>query len=410
VAIQGLDRLLQSASETVPQDFRDAWACHVYMLYSLHILLESSPDNNNYTSSAVDSNTTTTSTSHQTIREIATTAMLTAAQSMATHRTTLWIRSVPDESVLVVPCRMAYRLLPGATGVAGRKAVCARILAVTAADAPAALLTTMTAALMDLLHSYEHMAALTAELCAEETVTRLAVELMRDVGRLEAAASSHDTSVASSGIKLVAPFVSSLAQVRPKLVLQHLHLLLPHLDSEPYNLRSAVVTAISHILVGTATEGGADETTTTTTPSSKTRDTLLDLLMDRAYDVSSYTRSTVLKAWIRLVATTTETTIVPKERILPLCRLAMDRLQDKTVLVRKQAMQVCVVHLFCFVETWSCCGSLFFLFDWQHEAVDRLARKQSIHGESRPHSVPTQVKGTLRLRESQSSDQHSRSP
>jgi hypothetical protein len=36
---------------------------------------------------------------------------------------------------------------------------------------------------------------------------------------------------------------------------------------------------------------------------------------------------------------------LPKERVLPLTKLAMDRLQDKTVMVRKQSMLVRTIQL-----------------------------------------------------------------
>ena len=74
---------------------------------------------------------------------------------------------------------------------------------------------------------------------------------------------------------------------------------------------------------------------------SKTRNSLLDILTERAYDVSSYTRAAVLKAWIRL----TEAGALPKERVIPITKLAMDRLQDKAVIVRKQSMQVRESHV-----------------------------------------------------------------
>jgi condensin complex subunit 1 len=68
----------------------------------------------------------------------------------------------------------------------------------------------------------------------------------------------------------------------------------------------------------------------------KSREALLDILEARSHDVSSYTRSAVLKAWISL----TQGGSFPVERTIPVTFLAIDRLQDKTVMVRKQAMQV----------------------------------------------------------------------
>ena len=55
------------------------------------------------------------------------------------------------------------------------------------------------AALVDLLHSYEHAAPLVAELCClvpERPTNRLAVELLREVGRLDAGAAAAVQGVA----------------------------------------------------------------------------------------------------------------------------------------------------------------------------------------------------------------------
>lgn len=38
-------------------------------------------------------------------------AMLVAARSMANNRNVLWKRGVPDESVVGLPCRIAYQML-----------------------------------------------------------------------------------------------------------------------------------------------------------------------------------------------------------------------------------------------------------------------------------------------------------
>ena len=68
----------------------------------------------------------------------------------------------------------------------------------------------------------------------------------------------------------------------------------------------------------------------------KSRGALLDILEERSHDVSSYTRSAVLKAWISL----TQSGTLPVERVIPVTVMAIDRLQDKTVIVRKQSLQV----------------------------------------------------------------------
>lgn len=396
-AVTLLCQLLENASaaRVVPQAFRDAFACQLYMLYSFMFFLEADAKG---TSATASSNTTTKQAATEDnahvakLRRVCATAMLQASQTAATRRSILWPRGVPDEAVLVLPCRIAYPMLEVAcTGVLARRAACGdealRMIAVTA-QATESLLSTVTAALMDLMHSFENMAPLVAELCccllpssssvedahnkhhqssrnedssgsssSSSTSTRLAVELIREVGRLNLSQDSKSLL----GIKNVAPFVSELASLRPRLVLQHLSHLLPHLQAEPYSIRSSIVTAVSHVLQYIATaeqqaeqqqslenaEGallavaGGDDGSIVDHHLGKTRSSLLDVLAERVYDISSFTRSAALKAWIRLCHSQS----IPKQRFLSVTQLAMDRLQDKAVMVRKQSMQLLTLLL-----------------------------------------------------------------
>lgn len=278
-------------------------------------------------------------------------AMLNATQTMSTHRSKLWKRGVPDESVVGLPCRIAYQMLESATGVVARKAASAdAALAIIAAtvDSTECLLGTVIAALMDLLHSFEHIAPLIAELCclSKDRSNRLSVELLREIGRLDTQSLSggvNDAGGKASGLKNVAPFISELASVQPRIVLANISVVLPHLNSEPYSLRSAIATAIGHILehigqlkIDSTKDSSTEENKENKMNLSKSRDALLDVLTERVYDASSFTRATVLKAWISLV----QNGSIPLERVKPVAAIAIDRLQDKTVMVRRSAMQV----------------------------------------------------------------------
>lgn len=278
-------------------------------------------------------------------RQLSSAAMATAAVSMRDFRTTLWQRGVADEAVALLPTRIAYPLLEKATGVVNRSAMCgdqALLMLAATINSTESALSTITAALMDLMHSYEHMAALVSELCcmvSEQPVNRLAVELLREFGRLDGSSDSK-----ASGVKNVAGFLSALAVKRPRLVLQQMSHILPHLASESYPLRSAIVSSAASILeyLGKQQQEepssvvDSDDEMASPAPmdTAKSREALLDILAERVYDVSSFTRAAALKAWVSLVSSST----MPKERLLAVTKLALDRLQDKTVAVRKQSM------------------------------------------------------------------------
>lgn len=339
-------------THVVSQEFRDAFACHLYMLFSvMHVMESEAKIGSTMKTGGKKRADNQESEEIVTMRASCAEAMLMAAQKMGKNRNKLWKRGVPDETVVAMPCRIAYQMLESASGVIARKAASGdEAIAMIAAtvDSCEVLLGTILAALMDMLHSYEHMAAVCSEICCLVTKNQLPIELIREVGRLDT--NSQDTGKAS-GIKFVAPFISELALCRPRLVLANISHILPHLNSDPYYLRSAIVTALGHIVhhIGKslvppvhqeALEGNEEFIEMSRPNMEKSRGALLDILEERAHDVSSYTRSAVLKAWISLV----QTGSIPVTRVVPVTTFAIDRLKDKTVMVRKQALQVSSVN------------------------------------------------------------------
>jgi len=334
-------------SQVVPQTFRDAFACHLYMLFSIMFFVESEAKVGKSIKSkgekGGESNFTLSS------RAACADAMMAAAKSMAKNRAKLWRRGVPDEAVVILPCRIAFQMLESATGVAARKnanADAAMAMISATVDSTDTVMSTIVAALMDLMHSYEHIAPLCAEICcmvSENPTNRLALELLREIGRLNTnGLAGGETGGKASGIRNVAPFLSHLASLRPRIVLANIAHLMPHLNSEVYNLRSALVAAISNIL---SSPDGLKENTDHeghAMPSdSKSRSNLLEILQERVHDVSSFTRSAVLKAWIQVV----QSQSLPVAWFVPVTELAIDRLRDKTIMVRRQSMQLLTVVL-----------------------------------------------------------------
>jgi len=203
-----------AAAAVVSQAFRDALSCHLYMLFSVMHFTESECKSSKSlqvggsSGGAVGGGKSKKLTAKEqerraeaeqlaASRELCARAMLSAARSMSANANRLWRRGVPAEDVVNLPCRIAYQILEAATGVQARKACCGTealgMIAATVDAAPAnsngSIVGTIVAALVDLLHSYEHMAALVAELCTmvnEQPTNRLAIELMREKGQRSA--------------------------------------------------------------------------------------------------------------------------------------------------------------------------------------------------------------------------------
>ena len=355
-------------SFVVSQSFRDAMACHIYMLFTVMFLTESkeklgkslnagtSSSSSGRGGSKSKSKSSKSKGQNTEVEDLAASraacaeAMHHASLAMSEHKSRLWRRGVVDEAVVGLPCRIAYQMLESSTGVIARKAssgdAALQMIAATVDSAPC-LLNTVVAALVDLLHTYDHIAPLVAELCCIVNGQVLATELLREIGRLDTTEGSNDTGNKASGIKNIAPFISELAAVRPRVVLSNISLLLPHLDSEPYIMRSAIVNSIGHILVredqtlmeNKDDEEGSDEESKDerhVVNMAKTRTSLFDILCDRTCDITSFTRGAALKVLNDL----TEKQSLPLDRIMPVTAIAIDRLQDKAVMVRRYAMQV----------------------------------------------------------------------
>lgn len=370
-------KVKHTGKPVVHEAFTDALACHVYMLYSLHSTLEVGAKHNNSCKSSTSSSNNNKNGRHEIAdaaeaRILCAEAMLEVAVALHEYTSTLWKLGVANEDVIGLPCRVAYQMIENSINVTSRRAasgdVAIKILAVSL-DSPAAsiLMNTIVGALVDLMHSFEHVAPMIADLCCrtkkEETAMTLSNELLRGFGQIDIVGTGD---AKASGIKFFAPFISELALKKPRLVLANISLLLPYLGSDSYHLRSAIVTAIGYFVSAhkASIDDGIkadhlssydkrqlkheaeDDENSASTNNHTIRKTdgnidnnissLLDLLEARVYDNTSFTRSATLKSWAYLISCDA----IPLDRILSVTKLAIDRLQDRSVHVRRSAMQV----------------------------------------------------------------------
>lgn len=139
----------------------------------------------------------------------------------------------------------------------------------------------------------------------------------------------------------------------PDIILSNISVLLPLLDSDSYHIRNAIVTSIAHIILceftsaedpsSDATHAVKDAPSVSAEAMKKTRDTMLNVLHERAHDINAFSRATVLKMWSLLC----QNGAVPLVHLPRVTSTAIDRLRDRTVNVRKNAMQLLSVLLEC---------------------------------------------------------------
>lgn len=132
-------------------------------------------------------------------------------------------------------------------------------------------------------------------------------------------------------------FLVELATLLPKIVLPHLSVLLPHLGAESHVMRSALVQVIGQLILGAFDDTDPDK------PLSRTRDQLLDILLLRTRDQSSFVRTKTLQTWRTVV----EARKVPLAVWPELTPLVTGRCEDKNVHVRKNALELLSVFLKC---------------------------------------------------------------
>jgi len=359
-----------SSSSLLPLFLRDSVNCHLYILFSATSSLETELKGTLLKNVNKNSEKAKEKKAWQDLREDYASAFHYASLTMSKYRSNLWKCGVPEENLFFLPCRLSYKLLES-----NSRRVVDYVLGIISAtiEATSSIPSTIVAALLDLLHSHEHMAPLVAELCKKDKTNRLAIELLREIGRLDFSAVSSFDAGRASGVKNLAPFINELASRDPNVVRANICFILPHLNSEPYYIRSSVAQAIGFLVQRTDASDSDDETNiggptentgneneegelqtrdtneegelrtrdTNEEGELRTRDTLFDILTQRVHDISSWTRCAVLKVWMHLV----ETDSIPIDRFLSVTVLAIDRLQDKTVAVRRAAMKLLTLLL-----------------------------------------------------------------
>ncbi|EFC49572.1 condensin subunit SMC1 [Naegleria gruberi] len=183
-----------------------------------------------------------------------------------------------------------------------------------------------------IIEMIEHICAPSSD--SENSVGKLFVsELFREISRLEQSVMKSD----SAGTKNLAQFISDLGERVPLSILVNMSVVISHLDAECYHIRNAVLQAITHVIckiLKSTSEENNSRNTTTENITKKTRDSLIDILEERMYDVNAYTRSKVLACWGMLC----EEKALPVRKIPQVLEMVSGRLYDKSAFVRKAAV------------------------------------------------------------------------
>ncbi|KAL6778710.1 hypothetical protein ACKKBF_B04955 [Auxenochlorella protothecoides x Auxenochlorella symbiontica] len=270
------------------------------------------------------------------------TAVKAAAASLNTDLWALFRPAGPDEQLL-----LCYSLL--ATSLLDRPAACRDGVAVGNAGHVLSALAlkygreeSVAAGLVELISTREHSPGPVADLLRDSVAkwgsASLASAVVGGLAAVDPAEYARQQSATGekAGVRSVAVFFEELAARLPKLLARHVSLLLSHLGGAAHTLRSSIVTASGLLLQRAFEREDEEESATATAARLRGKQHLLDVLTQRVRDTSSYTRRACLAAWQGLA----ETRTLPLGHWAAVTDIAVGRLEDKSSLVRREALRL----------------------------------------------------------------------
>jgi len=204
----------------------------------------------------------------------------------------LWNLPQPEESFLNLFSRIAFQVMENPANIKSKTIKRAALILVATASIKYYRSFNLVSSLLDSLYKHEHLVTPFVELIdmlvTEHDFHTAVSDLLREIGKLNPRDLSRDTT----GAKNISTFISELAEKIPRAMMPFTSFLLTHLEHDSYTMRNGVIQVIG-FMIGVQHEGEDARADATT----KTRDSLLEILIERFRDINAYTRSKVLQTW-----------------------------------------------------------------------------------------------------------------
>lgn len=195
------------------------------------------------------------------------------------------------------------------------------------------------ASIMYLIHKYDfvvtHVADAVAGAERKYADGSLASSLIREIGRTNPKAYVKDTA----GAENVGRFMVELADRLPKLISTNIGVLVPHFGGDSYKIRNALVGVLGKLVAKAFKDDEGDVSSKSVRL--RTKQAMLEILLERCRDVSAYTRSRVLHVWAELCEEHSLSIGLWNE----VAEVAAGRLEDKSAFVRKSALNLLIMML-----------------------------------------------------------------
>lgn len=220
------------------------------------------------------------------------------ANSLEINLALLFGSTDPDENYLSFITKNAFGLFENATLIKDSETKDALCRIIGACATKYHYTAQSCASIMHLVHKYDyvvtHMADAVAGAEKKYADGTLASSLIREVGRTNPKAYVKDTV----GAENVGRFLVELADRLPKLISTNIGVLVPHFGGESYKIRNALVAVLGKLVAKAFKDVEGDVSSKSVRL--RTKQAMLEILLERCRDVSAYTRSRVLQVWAEL--------------------------------------------------------------------------------------------------------------
>ncbi|KAK6149081.1 hypothetical protein DH2020_016606 [Rehmannia glutinosa] len=195
------------------------------------------------------------------------------------------------------------------------------------------------ASILHLIHKYDfvvtHLADAVAGAEKKYADGSMAISLIREIGRTDPKDYVKDTV----GSENIGRFLVELSDRLPKLLSTNIGLLVPHFGGESYKIRNALVAVLGKLIAKAFND--VEGEVSSKSIRLRTKQAMLEILLERCRDVSAYTRSRVLQVWAELCEEHSISIGLWNE----VATVASGRLEDKSAIVRKSALNLLIMML-----------------------------------------------------------------
>ncbi|XP_043702705.1 condensin complex subunit 1 isoform X2 [Telopea speciosissima] len=344
VLLPNVDSLSRNPQDDTPvldrvSSHRNAFKIYTFFLFHIVLAVESNQNSNNNNSKVAASSRKKNSTPSWNWEPQRGRIVSLIANSLEINLGLLFGSTDPDDNYLSFVVKNTFSMFENAALLkdSNTKDALCRIIGTCATKYH--YTAQSCASILHLIHKCDfvvtHMAETVAGAEKKYADGSLAVSLIREIGRTNPKDYVRDTV----GAENIGRFLVELADQLPKLMSTNIGILIPHFGGESYKIRNALVGVLGK-LVAKAFKDVEGEVSSKSVRL-RTKQAMLEILLERCRDVSAYTRSRVLQVWAELC----EDHAVSIGLWNEVAVIAAGRLEDKSAIVRKSALHLLIMML-----------------------------------------------------------------